>query len=556
VETEGLLPLPTDAPTLPAGTVIGRCKILRLIATGGQGSIYFARHESLERDVAVKVLPPSLSGDEEFVRRFLREARSAAKLEHPNIVQVYDAATENNLHFIVMQFVDGKDLQTILDKKPRAPVGDALSITKRVALALAAAHKTGVMHRDIKPSNIMITKQGKVMVTDFGLARDISATMSATITQGGFVMGTPDFLSPEQAMGERTDARSDIYSLGATLYRMLAGQPPYPDGNPMTVMMKHVRENEQPTPLRSLNRDVSPAAEALVNKMMAKTPSQRYQTMDEVAQAIDMVKGSRGTTLLDAEAVTAAPHKMWTNIAVGVGIGIAIVILLVLMLRPSAAERAWRAAQQAEHRAEQDPLLLPEAIRAYRMITEQYAASPQSKLAGERLILLDQKFTRHKHEERLREIEGAYPIRTFTVCSEELRELVSRKPGTDIEKRAQDVRRRLSRQEILTRAAGAVKLVQENRFDDVVQLIDPDDVGQRTAQTLRLLFRKLIAPAGAPAKLDVQLHGDGMTIDVAAGRAVLPVTSTVRHDNGSTTQHPGEWRWKMTRDAWFLDLKE
>jgi len=190
-------------------TLLGHCRLLRKLGQGGMGAVWLARHETLDKEVAVKILPDNYANDPEAVPRFLREAKAAARLEHPNVVQVLDAGTDHETHFIVMQFVDGTDLEKTLKKRGPFALADALAVGKRVALALAAAHKLGIVHRDIKPANIMLTKQGRIMVADFGLARDIQG--GPTITAAQEAIGTPHYLSPEQARGEAVDGRSDIY---------------------------------------------------------------------------------------------------------------------------------------------------------------------------------------------------------------------------------------------------------------------------------------------------------------------------------------------------------
>ncbi|MBI2933890.1 MAG: protein kinase [Planctomycetes bacterium] len=526
MESEGVLRRPADAAQLAPGLVIGRCRVIRLIAAGGQGSIYLAHHQALDKDVALKVLPPSLSNDEEFVRRFLREARSAARLEHPNIVQVYDAGIEKDIHYIVMQYVDGRDLQRLLDRRGKITVNDALAITRRVAIALASAHKAGILHRDIKPSNIMLTRQGRVMVTDFGLARDMSATMSGVITQSGFVMGTPDFLSPEQAMGERLDPRSDIYSLGATLYSMLAGRPPYADENPVQVLMKHVRENERPAPLPTVNPEATPAVEALVAKMMAKSPHQRYASMEEVVAAIDAIKGgSRAAPSVEPEPVPAPRHWKWTRWAIAAGI--AIVVALIVLLRPDPAERAWRSARAAEDRARQDPSLLPEAIELHRAITTLYPKSPQAERSTRRMLDL---------------IERAGPSQPFAQSLRQVREILARTPPPPIPSRASEVLTTLSRWEIAARSEKLARAARQDRWDEALQLVLPARINTRSKEDLRKLLG--LDAAGT----QIRLHPERMIVDVERGEAHVPFASTPN----DAPPREDTLHWKLVGDGWCL----
>ncbi|HVR83490.1 MAG TPA: protein kinase, partial [Planctomycetota bacterium] len=247
-------------------TLLGHCRLIRKLGEGGMGAVWLARHETLDKEVAVKILPENYANDPESVPRFLREAKAAARLDHPNVVQVLDAGTEGERHFIVMQYVDGTDLEKTLKKKgPFAPA-DALVVGKRVALALAAAHKMGIVHRDIKPANILLTKQGRVMVADFGLARDV--TGGPTITAPQEAIGTPHYLSPEQARGEKVDGRSDLYSLGGTLYTLLTGKTPFTGASPVAIAMKHVSADEKPVPIRELIPTIPEEVQALVETLM------------------------------------------------------------------------------------------------------------------------------------------------------------------------------------------------------------------------------------------------------------------------------------------------
>jgi predicted Ser/Thr protein kinase len=328
--------------------VLGHCRLTRKIGEGGMGVVWLARHETLEKDVAVKVLPAGFASEPEAVQRFLREARSAARLEHPNVVQVLDAGSSEGTHFIVMQFVDGTDLQKVLKKKGKLEVADALAIAKRVALALGAAHKMGIIHRDIKPANILLTKQGRVMVADFGLARDIKGGASLTNSQD--VMGTPHYLSPEQARGEDLDGRSDLYSLGGTLYTLLTGKQPFTGSSPVSVAVKHASADEKPEPVRKLVPDIPAPVEALVEKLMAKKAADRYPSGETVAAAIDAIKTGHGTMVTVSMENVLTPERKRRLILTGVGAGLGgLFLLLVLlgMLGPGRAEKAFQAAGQA-----------------------------------------------------------------------------------------------------------------------------------------------------------------------------------------------------------------
>ena len=227
----------------------GRYELSHLVARGGMAEVYRAHDRLLDRPVALKVLFPELSVDRAFVERFRREAQAAANLSHPNIVPVFDWGEDNGTYFIVMEFIDGRALSSILRTAGPMHPDRAAEIGADVAVALAYAHRHGVIHRDVKPGNVLITEDGMVKVTDFGIARAINTEES--LTQTGAVMGTATYFSPEQAEGMGVDARSDIYSLGVVLFEMVTGRPPFMGDTPVAVASKHVRENP-PTP-REIN---------------------------------------------------------------------------------------------------------------------------------------------------------------------------------------------------------------------------------------------------------------------------------------------------------------
>ena len=233
----------------------------------------------LGRPVALKVLFPELSTDHAFVERFRREAQAAASLSHPNIVPVYDWGESDDTYFIVMEYVDGEPLASIIHTQAPITPGSAAQVAADIAKALSYAHRHGVVHRDVKPGNVLITSDGQVKVTDFGIARAMG-NIDDQVTQTGLVMGTATYFSPEQAQGLDVDGRSDIYALGVVLYEMLVGRPPFVGDTPVSIAYQHVQETP-PRP-RSLNPDIPPALEAIVLQAIAKLPAERYQTADEL----------------------------------------------------------------------------------------------------------------------------------------------------------------------------------------------------------------------------------------------------------------------------------
>ena len=262
-----------------------RYELVRHVARGGMAQVYLAKDLLLDRPVALKVLFPELSVDQSFVERFRREAQAAANLSHPNIVSIYDWGQGEQTYFIVMEYIDGHTLSSLIrqgrpgpDGQPLTPLdaGRAAAIGADVASALEFAHRHNVIHRDVKPGNVLIDKSGQVKVTDFGIARAVGAKEG--LTQTGAVMGTATYFSPEQAQGYSVDARSDIYSLGVVLYEMVVGRTPFDGDNPVAIAYKHVRE--EPVLPSVANPAVPKSFEAIVMQAMAKDPDARYQTAD------------------------------------------------------------------------------------------------------------------------------------------------------------------------------------------------------------------------------------------------------------------------------------
>ena len=257
----------------------GRYELDGIIGRGGMAEVYRARDIRLDRIVAVKTLREDLARDQTFQARFRREAQSAASLNNPSIVAVYDTGEDDtdgsHIPYIVMEYVDGRTLRDLLHEDRRLLPERALEITDGVLRALDYSHRSGIVHRDIKPGNVMLTRSGQVKVMDFGIARAVSDAQ-ATMTQTAQVIGTAQYLSPEQARGERVDARSDLYSTGCLLYELLTGRPPFLGDSPVAIAYQHVREN--PIPPSRVDPEVPQWADAIVLKAMAKDPRDRYQS--------------------------------------------------------------------------------------------------------------------------------------------------------------------------------------------------------------------------------------------------------------------------------------
>lgn len=295
----------TGSPSVPPALVgHPRYEVLELLGSGGMGAVYKARHRLMDRLVALKVIRPDLVGEPAMVSRFEREARAAARLAHPNIVAAYDADQVGGTHFLVMEYVEGADLDHVLVARGRLPLTEACEYARQAALGLQHAHEQGMAHRDIKPHNLMLTPQGRVKILDFGLARFASEALLPVPSGGGgdessshTGLGTLDYLAPEQARGAaRADIRADIYSLGCTLYRFLTGRVPFPGCTPREKLQRHLQW--APAPLADFRADVPPGLALVVERMMAKEPSQRYQTPAEVAEALAPFAAPRGRRVL------------------------------------------------------------------------------------------------------------------------------------------------------------------------------------------------------------------------------------------------------------------
>jgi beta-lactam-binding protein with PASTA domain/tRNA A-37 threonylcarbamoyl transferase component Bud32 len=265
-----------------------RYEIVRHLARGGMAEVYLAHDQLLDRRVALKVLFPEFARDPAFVQRFRREAQAAANLNHPNIVAVFDWGEEDGTYFIVMEYVEGRSVREAIQSDGPLYPNLAADLASDIAGALGFAHRNGVVHRDVKPGNILLTPQGQVKVTDFGIAR--AAGTSESLTQTGSVMGTATYFSPEQAQGLPVDSRSDVYSLGVVLYEMVCGVPPFSGESPISVAYKHVRE-EPPKPT-VVNPDVPVALENIILTAMAKTPDSRYASADDMRA--DLARFRRG----------------------------------------------------------------------------------------------------------------------------------------------------------------------------------------------------------------------------------------------------------------------
>lgn len=269
------------------GRRLGKYEITSLLGVGGMGVVLKAHDPSIERDVAIKVLPSELSTNETTLNRFLSEAKSAGRLNHPNTVTIYEVAHDDDIHYLVMEVVSGGSAAEYLERSGAYDVGEATRLVSEACRGLAAAHQQGLVHRDIKPANLLLTQDGTAKVADFGLAKR-AEKQSMMMTQEGHLVGTPYFMSPEQCQGLQVDARSDVYSLGATYYSLLTGKCPFQDtGSVVQVMFAHC--NAAPPDPREVRATVPAACAAIIQRAMAKKPTERYQSMDEMRVDLEAV---------------------------------------------------------------------------------------------------------------------------------------------------------------------------------------------------------------------------------------------------------------------------
>ena len=323
------------------GRRLAHFELIEPIGVGGMAAVLRARDTQLDRLVALKILPPEMASDPENIRRFHQEARSAAKLDHENIARVFFCGEDQRLHFIAFEYVEGENLRTILERRGRLPVGEALHYMLQVAAGLAHASCRGVVHRDIKPSNIIITPNGRAKLVDMGLARSLEPQYDMGLTQSGVTLGTFDYISPEQALEPReADVRSDIYSLGCTFYHMLTGQPPVPEGTAAKKLHHH--QHVKPTDPRQFVPELPDEAAVILDRMMAKQPRDRYQTPEHLVHHLYLAARKLGAAevpegVLAVEA--ALPNPPAGRPLVLAALAAIVVVALIFLLDQPAAPK-------------------------------------------------------------------------------------------------------------------------------------------------------------------------------------------------------------------------
>jgi serine/threonine-protein kinase len=312
LEEEQLAILRREEGRIEGDSRIPGYQLLEKLGGGAMGTVYRARQLSLDRDVAIKVLAPELSGDPQFVERFLREAKAVARLNHPNIIAGIDVGEAERVKYFVMEYVDGLTVASLLRRGGAMDEERALLLAQQIARALDHAYKNGLVHRDLKPENVLVTRDGVAKLCDLGLAK-IQDAPAAPGAEAIHRMGTPDYISPEQARGEAdVDIRSDLYSLGATLHHMLVGRPPFEGTSAAAVMAKHL--TELPEPVRKAAPTLSPLTEVVVLRLLQKRREDRFQTPAEALQKIDeslrglmAARGAAAPAVATAPAVTPPP---------------------------------------------------------------------------------------------------------------------------------------------------------------------------------------------------------------------------------------------------------
>ena len=305
----------------------GRYEIIRLLGRGGMAAVFLAEDLVLERQVAIKVLPPDMTRDGQLITRFQREAKTAARLDHPSIIPIHRVENEAGLVYIVMKYVPGRSLEEVLDRG-RLPVDQVRHILREAALALGHAHRRQVVHRDVKPANIMLDPEGRVVLTDFGISKALEGTTQITGT--GTIIGTPAYMAPEQAKGQEVDGRADQYSLAIVGYRALTGKLPF-EGDPHSILYQQVHES--PPSLLDRRRDTPPDLRLALERALGKPPRSRFRNMEEFAAAVSGERSAKSsaTTTMVAGTPTVPPAQANPDGSHGSGVLVVVGTLIALV---------------------------------------------------------------------------------------------------------------------------------------------------------------------------------------------------------------------------------
>ena len=341
---------PAPAPTgvygfaqalVPGSVLGGRYEILELLGEGGMGAVYKARDRELDRVVALKVIRPELANQQEVLRRFKQELILARQVTHKNVIRIFDLGEAEGIKFISMDYIEGQDLRSLLRQKGRLAPEEARAIIAQVCQALEAAHAEGVVHRDLKPQNIMLDSQGRATVMDFGIARSMELT---GMTQTGALLGTPDYMSPEQAKGQEVDARSDLFTLGIILYELLTGKTPYRADTVLGTLLKRTQERARPP--HELDPDLPRYLSDVVVRCLEIDPQLRYQSASEIISDLETQRGTR-------PGLSVALHKpgvrraMFSLAGLGVAVALALLLVVGLVVRSKLSDRSTTKPGQA-----------------------------------------------------------------------------------------------------------------------------------------------------------------------------------------------------------------
>ncbi len=324
-------PRPSELQQRLSQALSGRYRVGKLLGQGGMGAVFLADDLELDRKVAIKVLPATESNDSTFVERFRREARTAAKLDHPNIIPIYRVESTGNLHFFVMRFVPGRTLDDVLADEPKLEIDRARIILIQAAKALGHAHQRDIVHRDVKPANIMLDDRQGVVLTDFGISKAVQATTHLTST--GMIIGTPSYMAPEQGRGQRVDGRADQYALGIVGYLMLTGALPFDADDVFALMFKHM--SEPPPPIATRRPDLPAGFARAIGRSLAKDPADRFPTMEDFARALEptgpIVAPTEPMARPTERRPSAPPARSkrwpWVVAAAAVGVGLAAILI-------------------------------------------------------------------------------------------------------------------------------------------------------------------------------------------------------------------------------------
>jgi eukaryotic-like serine/threonine-protein kinase len=328
-----------------SGQILGDFQLLRKIGQGGMGQVYLGTQLSLKRQVAIKLLKAEFAANEVALKRFKAEAEAVAKLSHANIVQVYAIGEVNGLHFMALEYVEGKNLKEYINRKGPLELSLTLSFMRQILAALQRASELGFVHRDIKPENILLTRKGEAKVTDFGLSRCFGSDEPLNLTQTGVTMGTPLYMSPEQVQGKAVDPRSDIYSFGITCYHMLAGEPPFRGTTAFEVALHHVQT--QPRPLTDFRPELSAELLQIINKMIAKKTEDRYQSPREILRDLNKLRDNQPIdTIPTATPLSQSGSRNISQSASATdpfaGIDLSPAPIIYPLIEPAVPKRGWK----------------------------------------------------------------------------------------------------------------------------------------------------------------------------------------------------------------------